>query len=458
MRPDTRSNPPRRFRTKPLVLSSGAVLLVLALVGCGRALAPSAPASHGAGLGTSASSIEMIDAEAANGYKSGVVVWWGYDTGDEPEVEHDHALQRVDALDGAIICALPPGSDPEIVAQQMRLDPRVRMAEPNYVVETAESRGHSWAFDDGHMDLSGYEDQTASQRLGLDAAHTVSQGSGVTVAILDTGVDPDHPLFAGRLLPGHDFVDGDADPRETPANLDTDGDGLVDESLGHGSHVAGIAVLVAPEAKILPLRVLDTNGRGDAVTVARGIYYAVSQGARVINLSLGMLVEDMLVKGAIARATAGGAVVVASAGNWGAEYPLEYPANFRGITLAVAATNPENLPASFTSYGGFVALTAPGETIRSAYWNGHTAVWSGTSMSAPFVSGAAALLLSLHPDWGRTQVLDRLAQTARPFGPMVQEASEHFGAGMLDLAAALAPDGPLGGASGDPVGARAGVR
>jgi len=433
----------RRAGITTRVLLAAAGLLLPLAVGCGRM--PTSPAAKSAlvprALGSSSSTT------AANSYDPTQVVWWSNDSSQEEAVEAEHGLERVASIGLSQICRVPNGSDPLLVAQQLLLDPRVGYAEPNYLLEPAETRGHSWAFDDGYMNAVGYEDQAATTRLGLTQAHQISTGSGVLVAVLDTGVNPLHSLLRGRVLGGYDFVSNDADAGEAPDGIDSDGDGLVDEGLGHGTHVAGIVALTAPGARILPVRVLDDDGRGSSLDVSRGIDYAISRGARVINLSLGMLVEDRLIEDAVTRATAAGSLVVASAGNWGAEKPEEYPANF-DEAAAVAATRADDTPAPFTSFGGFVALSAPGEGVRSAYWNGNTAVWSGTSMSAPFVAGGAALLLAVHPTWTRLQVMARLAQTAHPFDSSVPEASSHYGAGRLDLAAALLPDRKTGAGGG----------
>jgi hypothetical protein len=428
----------RRSISRRSLLAVTFVPLVLAgaTFGCARSNLPSAPLVRPAPSLSSGGS-----ATVANSYEAGQVIWWASSASQESEVEGAYGLDRVAHVDAAIVCNLPPGQDPAAVTQQLASDSRVAWAEPNYIAETAESRGHSFAFDDGDEDRSGYVDQMAAGRVGLASAHGASRGRGIVVAVLDTGVDPDHPLLASHLIPGYDFVDDDSDPSELPDGIDSDGDGLIDEALGHGSHVIGIVALVAPEAMILPLRVLDNDGRGNAYDIARAIDYARLRGARAINLSLGMLVEDRLVGEAIERARLEGIVVIASAGNWGSESPEEYPAEDEAA-MAIAASGSDNRPTSFTSYGSHIALCAPGEAIRSTFWNGHTAVWSGTSMSAAWVTGGAALLLAVNPGWSPDRVLARLGRTAIPVDPSVPEATQQFGAGILDLAAALAPEFP----------------
>lgn len=332
--------------------------------------------------------------------------------------------------------------------QDLFADTRIEVVGYNYHTDTAESRQRSWAFDDGDPSPDSYFDQQAVDRLGLVQAHHVSTGDGVVVAVLDTGVDIDHPELASHLVAGYDFVEMDADPSDAPDGLDNDGDTFTDEATGHGTHVAGIVALTAPGAKILPIRVLDSDGRGDAFTVTRGIYYAIAQGAQVINLSLGMINESDVVDDALQDAVNAGIVVVSSMGNWGAEHPEEFPAKDK-FTRGVAAIDGSDRAAPFTSFGSHTDLSAPGVSIRSTYWNGGYAIWSGTSMAAPFVAGGAALLISIHPEWSSDQVWGRLASTSRSLGVANPTLAQKLGAGALDLGAALAADNPGGDGTDD---------
>jgi hypothetical protein len=333
------------------------------------------------------------------------------------------------------------GETPAILAARMSLDPRVLTSELNRYLETAESRQESFAFDDGLGSPETYAEQPATAAIGLDRAHHVSRGGGILVAILDTGADLHHPALAGRVAGGWDFVSGDADPTDTADGLDNDGDGRIDEAVGHGTHVAGIVALTAPDARLLIVRVLDADGRGDIMTVACGIQWAIAHGARVINMSLGMLggsgaIQELLEQADRER----GIVCVASAGNWGSNRPREFPAR-SSHALAVAAVDAGLRAASFTSFGNFVDMSGPGVAIRSAYLNGGYALWSGTSMAAAFVSGTAALLLAVHPDWRQSEVLARLAATARPIDTSANpDMVRGLGAGALDAGTALERD------------------
>ena len=292
-------------------------------------------------------------------------------------------------------------------------DSRVLSSEGNQMAMVAEARQKSWAFDDGFGSGQACSKQAAVADLDLADAHLVGRGAGVLVAVLDTGIDPGHPLLAGRIAGGWDFVDNDPDPTDVANGVDEDRDGVVDGAYGHGTHVAGIVAITSPQASLLVVRVLDAEGRGDVKSVAAGIRWAVDHGARVINLSLGLLQPSPAIETALAEAQARRVVCVASAGNWGAEFPQEFPALSPRV-ISVAATDAADRPAAFTSYGRTVDVCAPGVAIRSAYPGGRYLLWSGTSMAAPFVSGTAALLIGLHPDWNLSLLMTRVQHYARP--------------------------------------------
>ena len=312
-------------------------------------------------------------------------------------------------------------------------DPAVLLAEANSQHASPEGRkGLVWAVGTAQA----YATQWAPAAIRLPQAHRRSVGTGVRVAVLDTGVDLQHPLLAGRLLPGFDFVDFDADPSEQGSAADV--------GWGHGTHVAGIVAMVAPGAKIMPVRVLDAQGQGDAWVLGEALLYAMDpdrnpvtpDGAHVINISLGTLDPTSLI-GALAslatcafvtnpdpladftdagynddrqRCTNGlGAVIVAAAGNGASKRERQYPAaeNEYGL-IPVAATQPGQKLAAFSNFGGWIDLAAPGDQITSALPGGAYGTWGGTSMAAPMVAGAAALLRAKEPALDPIKVVRRL--------------------------------------------------
>jgi subtilisin family serine protease len=235
-----------------------------------------------------------------------------------------------------------------------------------------------------------YYEQWPLVRLQVDQAQRLVSGAGVTVAIVDTGIDLDHPALADQLTAGYDFVEKDTVPDDGTDGLDNDGDGFVDEGAGHGTHVAGIVSLVAPEANLMPVRVLNTEGIGSYFDIVAGIVYATEHGAQVINLSLSGPEDASFLQAAVGYAWARGVLVVAAAG----AYDVAYPARYEHV-VSVGATDSRDHVAEFSDFrAGQVTVFAPGVSIYSTYYDGGYVWWTGTSMAAPFVSGETALLLS----------------------------------------------------------------
>ncbi len=281
-------------------------------------------------------------------------------------------------------------------------DPSIAYAEANTEADIAEGeRFHYWPSGGARCtssDSGNYRGQPAALRLGLAKVHDRARGAGRVIAVLDTGIDDRHPALAGRIAAGgYDYVDDDRTPSEGRVGLDADADGYADEGYGHGTFVSGIAALVAPDARILPLRVLDAEGRGNVFVVAEAIYDAVDAGADVINLSFGTAdkLKSAVLQDAVRAAEKGGAVVVGSAGNDGSQ-DAHYPAAMAGVISVAAQAENATALATFSARGAWVDIAAPGEHVVSTLPCGYGS-WSGTSMAAPFVSGMAALLLELRP-------------------------------------------------------------
>lgn len=306
----------------------------------------------------------------------------------------------------------------------------------------------------------GYDRQWHLQKIAAICAweHTIGS-QDVIVAVVDTGVDLSHPDLAPNILSsGFDFVDGDDDAS--------------DEN-GHGTNVAGIIAAVthngegvsgiAGGVRILPVRVLDAEGAGTSEDIADGIRYAVDQGARVINLSLGSIlpVENEIVVEAIRDAHRRGALVVVAAGNSYLPIP-NFALGLEEDALIVAATDQQDRKTDFSNYGPWVGVSAPGDRIYSTMptyevfltsnalppdqrFQRNYDFMSGTSQATPVVSAIAALLFSAHPDWDADRVRQEIQRTAtniranNPRGIVFRP--EYLGSGRVNACDALG--GPL---------------
>jgi subtilisin family serine protease len=223
------------------------------------------------------------------------------------------------------------------------------------------------------------------------------------------------------------------------------------DDYGHGTHVAGIAAAVgnnaigvasvAWNAKIQPVKVLDCTGNGSDAQIIAGIDWAIANGSNVLNLSLGGPEPSSVLDAAIDRAWRAGVVVTAAAGNQGSGIPF-YPAASPGA-LAVAATTASDTRPSYSNYGSFVDVAAPGDGIFSTTNGGEYGTKSGTSMASPVVAGAAAVVWAAHPEYRHDQVVAALLVSADKVGTSAYDATgrnEFFGHGRINLARALATE------------------
>jgi subtilisin family serine protease len=279
----------------------------------------------------------------------------------------------------------------------------------------------------------------------------MSTGSStVRIGVIDSGVAMTHPEFSGRLVDGYDFVGDDTYPND---------------GHGHGTHVTGIAAArgnnglgvagVAWDVRIIPIRVLDSSGSGNSGDVISGIFYALSKGARVINLSLGGVQYNQSMQDAVTYVTSRGALVVAAAGNCGDSNYLNngctyinqpfYPAAYKNV-LAVAATTRWDSRSSFSTQGSQIDVAAPGSTIYSTLLNSSYGFYDGTSQATPFVSGLAALIYSRYPAYTPDQVARAITAHADDLGAVGWDSS--FGCGRINAARSLTYGAEGGGCTG----------
>ncbi|MDQ7005772.1 MAG: S8 family serine peptidase [Acidobacteriota bacterium] len=329
------------------------------------------------------------------------------------------------------------GTDIDRLVGEMNADPDVVEAEPHRSLENPEGVLRTIGDLDRSAGIDQFRGQASARTVRAAQAHGMGQGAGTIVAVLDTGMSYHHDATAGRIMTtrARNEVDGNTDARPQPNGVDDDGDGSVDEMLHHGTLVAGMVNLAAPAARILPIRVLDAEGRGTAFGVARGILYALQHGADVINLSLGMIDESNVIEHALEEAWKAGVVVVAAAGNRNLD-EVDFPAS-DSHTIAVASVDERKIRSAFSSYGSDVDLTAPGVRVLSTYGEVDYGRWDGSSFAAPLVAGAAALVVERYPGLSPDEVLDLLEATAQPDANGSQWKGL-LGAGTLDLEAVVA--------------------
>jgi Subtilase family len=272
----------------------------------------------------------------------------------------------------------------------------------------------------------GYAAQPAAQIIRLQDAQNGFgiAGKGI-VAVIDTGVDPNHPVLTPVLLQGYDFTRNQPGASEwldvtgmqsgytdtgiqnqqpayvqqsTAAVLDQSTAAVLDGSpyvaFGHGTMTSGLVHLVAPKAKILPLKAFSANGTGYLANIVAALYYAVQNGANVVNMSFDVSSSSPALSKAVSYANKAGVVLVAAAGNENTSSPV-YPAAMSGSVVGIASTTDWDARSSFSNYGSYdVWIAAPGEYVISTYPGGTYASSSGTSFSTPLVAGASALMLS----------------------------------------------------------------
>lgn len=314
----------------------------------------------------------------------------------------------------AQVYELPDGVDEIKVLDKLKKDRRFKAVELDRLVEPEQTVsdpafGNSWAL----------------PKIQAPAAWDLATGDGVIIAVLDTGVDSTHPDLAANMLPGWNAYDNNSDSRDV---------------YGHGTKVAGTAAAaanngagssgVAWNARILPVRISMPDGRAYLSDMAKGIYWAADNGARVANISYGGA-ESLTVQSAANYMRSKGGVVVMSAGNSGAlnNFP---PSD---AIVVASATDSNDARASWSSYGPYVDVAAPGVSIYTTTNGGGYAYVSGTSFSSPIVAAATALLFSINPDLTPADIDQILATTSEDLGD--PGFDQIFGNGRINAANAV---------------------
>ncbi|MDR7317648.1 S8 family peptidase [Brevibacillus nitrificans] len=261
--------------------------------------------------------------------------------------------------------------------------------------------------------------------IGMEQSWDVSEGSSdVIVAVVDTGVDMEHPEFEGKLVEGYNVLDGSNKPQDDN---------------GHGTHVSGVIAAktnnkdgiagMTWKSKLMPVKAIGADGSGSAVDIAQGIYWATDHGADVINLSVGNYTSSAALKEACKYAYDNNVVLVAASGNDASDQP-SYPAAYDEV-LSVAAVDHLKERADFSNFGDYVDVAAPGVDIPSTYIYSDYASLSGTSMACPHVAALAALVRSVHPDMKSHDVMELIRSSALDLGPPGHD--QLYGYGMIDV-------------------------
>lgn len=400
-------------RPRPIALIILATVLALMPV-WGQASPAGNPSAHAAGseLGTNAIVIRFRDSAQRGSRPSS----------DQQQLLTDEgATGAIESLGepGIYRVVVGQGFNAAGVASALALKPDVVYAEPDQPIHLDDSVAH---FSSSASATSTSTSNWALNDIQATEAWKLGTGSGVVVAVLDTGVSATHPDLANRVLPGWNFIQNDAN---------------ASDDAGHGTFVAGLIAGstqsgptgVAPGASILPVKILDASGVGSTASFVAGINYAVNSGARIINVSASGASDSTALDDALSFAESRGVLVVASSGN-DANEQNPYPAAISTV-LAVSASDRDDKLAGFSSFGPYVDLAAPGVDISSSWWSlsggdGH-ATASGSSASAPLVAGAAAIVAGLRPDASAATLREIITESAKDIESPGIDAKTGFG-------------------------------
>jgi thermitase len=312
------------------------------------------------------------------------------------------------------VVELPANASEKAVVERLNRHPHIKFAEldrlvtPNFVSNDP-YMGSEW-----HLN-----------KVGATTAWDTTQGAGVIIAILDSGVDGTHPDLAPQMVPGYNFYDNNTNTAD--AN-------------GHGTAVAGVAAAatnnalgvagVAGQARIMPVRIADANAYAYYSTIAKGVTYAADNGARVVNCSYGGVAGSATIQSAAQYLKNKGGLMFVSAGNNGIDENIAPTTTM----IAVSATDQNDYRTGWSSYGNFVSMSAPGITYTTSR-GGSYDNWQGTSFSSPLAAGVAALMMAAKPSLGSADIEKLMFSTAVDIGAAGRDI--YYGYGRVDAAAAV---------------------
>lgn len=338
----------------------------------------------------------------------------GTDATAQASLEKANAATQIGSIPDlhTVVLSVPVGAEQRVV-DALQKSGKVEYAELDGVASATATPNDTY-----------WSSQWGPQKINAPAAWDTTTGaSSVLIADLDTGIDFTHSDLQGKTVPGYDFINNDTDPTDDK---------------GHGTATAGIIAADSNNAKgiagmcwsctIMPVKVLDSSGSGSYSGLASGVTWAADHGARVINMSLGGTSNSSTLQSAVQYALNHGIVVVAAAGNSGNSTPV-YPAAYPGV-LSVAGTTTSDTLYTWSNYGSWVAVAAPGCDYSTWLGGGYNSAFCGTSAAAPVVSGLAGLLVAAQPSATGSDVTSAIENSAVNIGSSVVY-------GRVDAAAAL---------------------
>lgn len=375
------------------------ILLVLALLACLGISAGQTAGSAGTKAGPAAES-------------NGWIIQWKQDPPEE-FLSKNRILSYYKA--SHVTVALPqPGTGEEEWVDELRQNPLVESVSPNQKVKAARAPNDPLLPNQHYL-----------KQIRAEEAWDVATGSDLVIAVVDTGVDHNHPDLAGKLLPGINLVEPGTYP---------------DDDNGHGTNVAGVIAASADNdkgmagilwnARIMPIKALEADGNGDEDKLGEGIRYAVQNGARVVVLSLGLNKQSAYMEQVVAEAELAGVLLVAASGNEGDA--VKYPAAYDTV-LAVGGVSPDNIRDPLSNYGPELDLVAPWmvfTTVRGGAYDYR----DGTSMAAPQAAAAAALAWATHPGLKPAELRNLMKQTAQDLGTAGWDPETGYGLVRADRA------------------------
>lgn len=316
---------------------------------------------------------------------------------------------------GLFVLDLPANASEKAVAATLGRHPQLKFAELDQLVVPAAAPNDPYAGSEWHLN-----------KMGLPSAWDTTQGAGVTIAVLDTGVDATHPDLASRMVPGWNFYDNNSDTRDVNGH-GTAVAGAATATLNNGVGVAG----TAGQALLMPVRIADANGYAYWSTVAQGLTWATDKGARVANISYGGVSTSSAVQSAAQYMRSRGGLVVVAAGNNGIDEGVAPTSTM----IVVSATDANDVKTSWSSYGSFISVAAPGQDIWTTTRGGGYQAWWGTSLASPVVAGVVGLMMSARPAMSNTQVESLLYSSSVDLGTPGRDS--YYGWGRVNAAAAV---------------------